>query len=73
MFINDIDGAVDIMNSIMSKFVDDTKRAKIVENEGDLKIFQDGLKSLMKWSQDVEKWSISPVELKTISPVEIEY
>ena len=52
MFINDIDGAVDIMDSIMSKFADDTKWGRVVEDEEDQKIFQEGLDKLMKWSQD---------------------
>ena len=52
IFINDIDGAVDIMNSILSKFADDTKWGRVVENEDDQKTFQEGLDSLMKWSQD---------------------
>ena len=52
MFINDIDGSVDVMNSIMSTFADDTKRGKRVEDEADQKIFQEGLDNLIKWSQD---------------------
>ena len=39
----------------MSKFADDTKWGRIVEDEEDQKTFQDGLNSLMKWSQD---WQI---------------
>ena len=52
MFFNDIDGAIDVMNSVMSKFADDTKWGRTVEDEEDRKIFQQGLNSLMKWSQD---------------------
>ena len=52
MFINDIDGAIDVINSVTSKFADDTKWGRTVEDEEDRKIFQDGLNSLMKWSQD---------------------
>ena len=50
MFINDIDSAVDVMTSVMSKFADDTKWGRKVENEEDRKVFQEGLDSLMKWA-----------------------
>ena len=52
MFINDIDGAVDTATSVMSKFADDTKWGKVVENEGDRDVFQEGLDNLMNWARD---------------------
>ena len=52
VLINDIDGAVDILTSIMSKFADDTKWGRIVESEEDREKFQEGLNNLMKWAQD---------------------
>ena len=52
LFINDIDGAVDILNSVMSKFADDTKWGRVVENENDRKEFQEGLNRLMQWAKD---------------------
>ena len=48
MFINDIDGAVDVMSSIIPKFGGDTRWGRVVENEEDHETFQDGLDSLMK-------------------------
>ena len=52
MFINDIDNAVDVLNSVMSKFADDTKWGKIVEKEEDQEAFQEGINNLMKWAND---------------------
>ena len=52
MFINDFDNAVDVFTSIMSKFADDTKWGRRVENEEDRIVFQDGLDNLMKWAND---------------------
>ena len=52
MFINDIDGSVDTSSTVMSKFADDTKWGKVVENEDHRIEFQEGLDSLMKWSKD---------------------
>ena len=52
ILINDIDGAVDILTSIMSKFADDTKWGRVVENEEEREKLQEGLNNLMKWAQD---------------------
>ena len=52
IFINDIDTAVDLTNSLLSKFADDTKWARIVESEDDKKKFQEGIDGLARWSQD---------------------
>ena len=52
IFINDIDTAVDMTASLLSKFADDTKWARIVESEEDKKKFQDGIDGLAQWSQD---------------------
>ena len=52
IFINDIDTAVDTVNSVMSKFADDTKWGKIVEGEQDKNSFQEGINNLVKWSKD---------------------
>ena len=52
MFINDIDNAVDVLTSVLSKFADDTKWGKKVEDENDQKVFQEGIDSLMKWAND---------------------
>ena len=52
VFINDIDTAVALTNSFLSKFADDTKMASIVESEEDRKKFQEGVDSLSNWSKD---------------------
>ena len=52
IFINDIDNAVDLTASLLSKFADDTKWARIVESEDDKRKFQEGIDGLAKWSQD---------------------
>ena len=51
-FINDIDTAVDMTSSFLSKFADDTKMASIVETEEDRKRFQEGVDGLASWSKD---------------------
>ena len=40
------------MDSIMSKFADDTIWGRVVKDEEDQKIFQEDLNRLMKWSQN---------------------
>ena len=52
VFINDIDTAVDLTSSFLSKFADDTKVASIVETEEDRKKFQEGVDGLATWSKD---------------------
>ena len=52
IFINDIDTAVVLTASILSKFADDTKWARIIESEEDRKIFQAGIDGLARWSRD---------------------
>ena len=52
IFINDIDTAVDLTASLLSKFADDTKWAQTVESEEDRKKFQEGIDGLARWSQD---------------------
>ena len=50
MFINYIDCSVDEPTSVLSKFADDTKWGKIVENEEGQKVFQEGINKLVQWS-----------------------
>ena len=50
MFINYIDYSVDEPTSVLSKFADDTKWGKIVENEEGQKVFQEGINKLVQWS-----------------------
>ena len=52
IYINDIDNAVNVTDSVLKKFADDTKWAMVVENEDDRQLFQKGLDSLMEWSED---------------------
>ena len=52
VFINDIDTAVDLTRTFLSKFADDTKMACIVESAEDRKKFQEGVDSLATWSKD---------------------
>ena len=52
IFINDIDTTVDLTSSLLSKFADDTKWARIVESEEDRRKFQEGGDGLARWSQD---------------------
>ena len=52
IFINDLDNVIDVQASVLSKFADDTKWGKIVENEDDQKLFQEGINNLMKWAND---------------------
>jgi hypothetical protein len=52
IFINVIDTAVDLTSSLLSKFADDTKWARVVESEEDRRKFQEGVDGLARWSQD---------------------
>ena len=52
IFINDIDTAVDLTSSLLSKFADDNKWERIVESEEDRSKFQEGVDGLARWSQD---------------------
>ena len=52
IFINDIDKAVDVTNSILLKFADDTKVARVVENQEDQAELQDTINRLEEWSRE---------------------
>ena len=52
VYINDIDNAVNVTDSVLKKFADDTKWGMVVESETHRQLFQEGLDSLMKWSVD---------------------
>ena len=51
IYINDLDGAVDVSGAVLKKFADDTKFAMVVENEEDKAKFQAVLDHLQTWSQ----------------------
>ena len=54
--------------------MDDTKWGRIVENEEDQKTFQDGLNSLMKWSQDWQMdFNVDKCHIMHIGPKNKEY
>ena len=55
IFINDIDNAITTVNSIISKFADDTKVGRIVESEEDRAALQNDINNLMNWS---DKWQM---------------
>ena len=52
IYINDIDNAVNVTDSVLKKFADDTKWGMVVESEADRQLFQKGLDSLIEWSED---------------------
>ena len=52
IFINDIDRAVDVTNSILLKFADDTKVARVVENQEDQAELQNTINRLEEWSRE---------------------
>ena len=52
IYINDLDGAVDVPGAVLEKFADNTKFAMVVESEEDKAKFQAVLDHLQAWSQD---------------------
>ena len=52
IFINDLDCVVDGIASILSKFADDTKLIRCVENETDREALQSDINALITWSDD---------------------
>ena len=52
VFINDIDGALDLTTSVIFKFADDSKVLHKVESEEDRKQLQEEIDNLCKWSED---------------------
>ena len=56
IFINDIDNVIITVNSIISKFADDTKVGRIVEREEDRVALQEDIDSLLAWA---EKWQMA--------------
>ena len=55
IFINDIDSVIDTVNSIISKFADDTKVGRTVENEDDRAALQRDIDRLLVWS---DRWQM---------------
>ena len=56
IFINDIDSAMDIVTGFISKFADDTKVGRIVNDDVGRQALQNDLNSLLKWA---ETWHMS--------------
>ena len=52
IFINDIDRAVDLTSSMLLKFADDTKMARVVESSEQQREFQSNIDRLEQWSDD---------------------
>ena len=52
IFINDIDRAVDVTSSVLLKFADDTKVARVVETEEQRGELQDTINRLVEWSAE---------------------
>ena len=55
IYINLIDNAMDTTTAIISKFADDTKAGRVVENEEDRAKMQHEIDNLMAWT---EKWQM---------------
>ena len=56
IYINDIDGAVNCVNTFMKKFADDTKLATVTDSELQCQSFQDQIDCLLRWA---EIWQMS--------------
>jgi hypothetical protein len=52
IFINDIDRAVDVTSTVLLKFADDTKVARVVESEEQREELQSAINKLVKWSEE---------------------
>ena len=52
IFINDIDRAVEVTNSILLKFADDTKVGRVVESEEQRRELQSTIDRLVEWSTE---------------------
>ena len=55
IFINCIDNAMDTTTAIISKFADDTKAGRVVEDDNDRAKLQEEIDNLMEWT---EKWQM---------------
>ena len=56
LFTNDIDDAIDVITGIISKFADDTKVGRIVEDEAQRDQLQSEINGLVDWA---ETWQMS--------------
>ena len=52
IYINDIDNAVNFVQSVLKKFADDTKWGMVVQSDDERRLFQHGLDNLVEWSED---------------------
>jgi ribonuclease P/MRP protein subunit RPP40 len=52
IFINDIDRAVDVTNSVLLKFADNTKVARVVESQEQQAELQNTINRLVEWSEE---------------------
>ena len=56
IYINDIDGAIDCVSTLIKKFADDTKTASVANNLAQCDKFQEQLDNLQRWS---DIWQMS--------------
>jgi ribonucleases P/MRP protein subunit RPP40 len=50
IFINDLDQAIQLSNSILYKFADDTKCGRVIENDDNIADLQKDLDNLLEWA-----------------------
>ena len=50
IFINDLDDVLDLVGGFVSKFADDTKFGRVIQNEEDRKKMQQDIEKLLKWA-----------------------
>ena len=50
IFINDLDGVVDLVDGFISKFADDTKYGRVVRSEEDCAKMQSDINKLLEWA-----------------------
>ena len=65
IFINDLDQSVDVTNSILFKFADDTKCGKIIVNEESTAELQKDLDNLLVWA-DTWQMQFNPDKCKVL-------
>ena len=56
IFINPVDQLFEHLATILSKFADDTKTGRAVNNDKDHQLLQEALDTLVKWAED---WQMS--------------
>ena len=65
IFINDLDEAVELNNSILKKFADDTKFGRIVKDSSDADALQKNINKLVEWA-DTWQMKFNPGKCKVL-------